>query len=142
MWRKLEGIVAKGMDLSIFKAFANAIISGVWQIGTSQRGTVTGSKFTKVADLDVVLDEGASANISTTPEVLTSNRNSDLLVYVKPEQMPTIRANKLVSGYMLYDSNEGDYYEIIDVGIGKNQHTGVIEHLELRVVQTEVSSEQ
>lgn len=142
MWRKLEGIVAKDMDLSIFKAFANAIISGVWQIGTSQRGTVTGSKFTKVADLDVVLDEGASANISTTPEVLTSNRSSDLLVYVKPEQMPTIRANKLVSGYMLYDSNEGDYYEIIDVGIGKNQHTGVIEHLELRVVQTEVSSEQ
>lgn len=142
MWRKLEGIVAKDMDLSIFKAFANAIISGVWQIGTSQRGTVTGSKFTKAADLDVVLDEGASADINSTPEVLTSTRNSDLLVYVKPEQMPTIRANKLVSGYMLYDSAEGDYYEIIDVGIGKNQHTGLVEHLELRVVQTEVSNEQ
>lgn len=142
MWRELEGDVARGMDLSIFKAFSNAIISGVWQIGTSQRGTVTGSIFTKVADLDVVIDEGAAANITSTPETLTSNRYSDLLVYVKPEQMPTIRANKLVSGYMLYDSSECDYYEIIDVGIGKNQHTGVVEHLELRVVQTEVSDEE
>lgn len=142
MWRKLEGTVARDMDLSIFKAFSNAIISGVWQIGTSQRGTVTGSIFTKVADLDVVLDEGAAVNLTSTPETLTSNRFSDLLVYVKPEQMPTIRANKLVSGYMLYDSSEGDYYEIIDVGVGKNQHTGLIEHLELRVVQTEVSDEE
>lgn len=142
MWRKLEGTVARDMDLSIFKAFSNAIIYGVWQIGTSQRGTVTGSVFTKVADLDVVLDEGAAVNLTSTPEVLTSNRYSDLLVYVKPEQMPTIRANKLVSGYMLYDSSEGDYYEIIDVGVGKNQHTGLIEHLELRVVQTEVSDEE
>lgn len=142
MWRKLEGTVARDMDLSIFKAFSNAIIYGVWQIGTSQRGTVTGSVFTKVADLDVVIDEGAAVNLTSTPEVLTSNRYSDLLVYVKPEQMPTIRANKLVSGYMLYDSSEGDYYEIIDVGVGKNQHTGLIEHLELRVVQTEVSDEE
>lgn len=125
------------MDLSIFDAFANAIIYGVWQIGTSNRGTVIGSQFTKVADLDVVLDEGASAELTTNPEELTS----DLLVYVKPEQMPTIRANQLVSGYMLYDSENDDYYEIINVGIGKNQHTGVVEHLELRVVQSEVSDE-
>lgn len=123
------------MDLSIFEAFSDAIIRGVWQIGTSNRGSVVGFKFTKIADLDVVVDEGASANISSTPEGLTS----DLLVYAKPEQLPTIRANKLVSGYMLYDSENKDYYEIIDAGIGKNQHRGVIEHIELRVVQTEVA---
>ena len=116
------------MDISIFKAFANAIISGVWQIGTSKRGSVVGTTFTKVADIDVVLDEGASSTTSTMPE----NLRSDLLVYVKPEQLPTIRANKLVSGYLLYDSSEDDYYEIIDAGVGKNQHTGVIEHLELK----------
>lgn len=135
MWKSLEGTAANAMDISIFKAFANAIISGVWQIGTSTRGSVVGTTFTKVADLDVVIDEGSSADISTTPEEL----KSDLLVYVKPEQMPTIRTNKLVSGYMLYDSSEGDYYEIIDAGVGKNQHTGKIEHLELKVVQTEIS---
>lgn len=133
------GAVARvTMDLSIFDAFANAIIYGVWQIGTSKRGTVVGSQFTKLADLDVVLDEGASAELTTNPEELTS----DLLVYVKPEQMPTIRANQLVAGYMLYDSENDDYYEIINVGIGKNQHTGVIEHLELRVVQSEVTNEE
>lgn len=133
------GAVARvTMDLSIFDAFANAIIYGVWQIGTSKRGTVVGSQFTKLADLDVVLDEGASAELTTNPEELTS----DLLVYVKQEQMPTIRANQLVSGYMLYDSENDDYYEIINVGIGKNQHTGVIEHLELRVVQSEVTNEE
>lgn len=135
MWKSQEGTIVNAMDISIFKAFANAIISGVWQIGTSKRGSVVGTTFTKVADLDVVIDEGSSADISTTPEEL----KSDLLVYVKPEQMPTIRTNKLVSGYLLYDSSEGDYYEIIDAGVGKNQHTGEIEHLELKVVQTEIS---
>lgn len=122
------------MDISIFEAFSDAIIYGVWQIGTSSRGTIVGFQFTKIADLDVVIDEGASANISTTPEAL----RSDLLIYAKPEQLPTIRANKLVSGYMLYDSENDDYYEIVDAGIGKNQHRGTIEHIELKVVQTEV----
>lgn len=126
------------MDLSIFKAFQNAIVSGVWQIGTSERGTVIGSQFTKLADLDVIVDEGSSVQLATTPEELTS----DLLIYAKPEQLPTTRTNKLVSGYMLYDSENCDYYEIIDAGVGKNQHTGQIEHIELRVVQSEVADEE
>ena len=123
------------MDISIFDVFSNAIISGVWQIGTCQHGTLVGNVFTKEADLDVVIDEGNASVVNTTPEQL----KSDLLVYVKPEQMPTIRTNKLVSSYMLYDSENDDYYEIIDAGVGKNQHTGNIEHLELKVVQTEVA---
>lgn len=123
------------MDISIFDVFSNAIISGVWQIGTCQHGTLVGNVFTKEADLDVVIDEGNATVVDTTPEEL----KSDLLVYVKPEQMPTIRTNKLVSSYMLYDSENDDYYEIIDAGVGKNQHTGNIEHLELKVVQTEVA---
>lgn len=123
------------MDISIFDVFSNAIISGVWQIGTCQHGTLVGNVFTKEADLDVVIDEGNASVVDTTPEELKSY----LLVYVKPEQMPTIRTNKLVSSYMLYDSVNDDYYEIIDAGVGKNQHTGNIEHLELKVVQTEVA---
>lgn len=123
------------MDISIFDVFSNAIISGVWQIGTCQHGTLVGNVFTKEAELDVVIDEGNASVVDATPEEL----KSDLLVYVKPEQMPTIRTNKLVSSYMLYDSENDDYYEIIDAGVGKNQHTGNIEHLELKVVQTEVA---
>lgn len=122
------------MDFSIFDAFPNAIISGVWQIGECQHGTVVGNQFTKVADIDVVIDEGSSSNINSIPEAL----RSDLLVYAMPEQMPSVSSNKLVSGYMLYNSEEDTYFEIVDAGVGKNQHTGQIEHIELKVVQTEV----
>ena len=64
---------------------------------------------------------------------------SDMLIYCKPEQMPTLDTNTLVSGYMLYNSTEDSYYMIIDAGIGKNQHTGNIEHVELKVTMTEVT---
>ena len=120
------------MDLSIFKAFDFAIIYGVWQLGTCQHGSVVGNIFTKVNDLDVVIDEGSSSAISNIPETLAS----DMLIYVKPQQLPTLRTNKLVSDYMLYNSEDGTYYTIIDAGIGKNQHTGIVEHIELKVVQT------
>lgn len=123
------------MDLSIFEAFSFAVISGVWQIGTCQHGTVVGNQFEKVADLDVVVDEENSSVISNTPETI----NSGLLVYCKPEQLPTLNTNKLVSDYMLYDSENDDYYTITFVGIGKNQHRGTIEHIELTLVQTEVT---
>ena len=122
------------MDLSIFDAFPNAIISGVWQIGTCKRGSVMGNVFNKVADIDVVIDDGNNSSISSTPETIAS----DLLVYVQPF-VPVIPTNKLVSNYMLYDSENGYYYQIIDAGVGKNQHTGIVEHIELKLVQTEVA---
>lgn len=122
------------MDLSIFEAFSFAVISGVWQIGTCQHGTVVGNEFVKVADLDVVVDEENLSVISSTPETISAG----LLVYCKPEQLPTLNTNKLVSDYMLYDSENGNYYTITFAGVGKNQHKGIIEHIELTLVQTEV----
>jgi hypothetical protein len=124
------------MDTSIFNAFPNAIVSGVWSIGECQHGTLIGNQYTKVNDIDVVIDEGASSGVNVTPETLAS----DLLIYAMPEQMPTLQTNKLVSAYMLYNSEEDSYYMIVDAGIGKNQHTGAIEHIELRVVQTEIAN--
>ena len=122
------------MDFSIFSAFPNAIVQGVWQIGKCQHGTVVGNEFKIISCIDVIVDEGSSSSINSTPEVL----RSDLLLYAYPCQMPTLATNALVSGYMLYNSQEDAYYEIVDAGIGKNQHTGQIEHVELKVVQTEV----
>lgn len=122
------------MDTSIFSAFPEAIITGVWQIGTCQHGTVVGNQFTGIEYLDVIVDEGNSSQVNTTPEAL----RSDLLIYAYPCQMPTLATNALVSGYMLHNAVEDTYYEIVDAGIGKNQHTGAIEHVELKVVQTEV----
>ena len=122
------------MDFSIFEAFPNAIISGVWQIGSFQHGTVVGNQFTKIGDIDVVIDEGYNSSVNTTPETL----KSDMLIYAYPCQMPSLDTNVLVSGYMLYNSSNNTYYEIVDAGLGKNQHNGMVEHVELRVVQTEV----
>lgn len=126
------------MDFSIFNAFPKAIITGVWQIGTCQHGTLIGNVFEKTADIDVVIDEGNNSSVDTDIETI----KSDMLIYCRPEQMPTLNTNTLVSGYMLYDSSEDNYYMIVDAGVGKNQHTGVIEHIELKVVQTEVTDEQ
>ena len=122
------------MDTSTFDAFPNAIISGVWEIGSCQHGTVVGNTYTKLNDIDVIIDEGYNSSINATPEALVS----DMLLYVRPCQMPTIKTNQLVSNYMLHNSEDDEYFEIVDAGIGKNQHTGEIEHLELKVVQTEV----
>lgn len=135
--KKVTGcaVVITDMDLSIFDAFPEAIVSGVWQIGICQHGTVIGNQFTKVADICVIIDEENNSLVDTTPEAL----RSDLLLYVIPCQMPTIDTNKLVSSYMLYNALGGEYYMIVDAGVGKNQHTGAIEHVELRVVQTEVA---
>lgn len=131
------------MDISIFDAFPEAILSGVWQLGTCQHGTIIGNQFQKVADVDVIIDEGYNSSINSTPE----NLGSDLLIYVRPCQMPktinqlmmTSQATvQLVANYMLFNSAENAYYMITDAGIGKNQHTGSIEHIELKVIRTEV----
>lgn len=121
------------MDLSIFRAFPNAIITGVWSIGQFQHGSIVGNVFNKCADLDVIVDEGSSSKIDKRVEEL----KSDLLIYVNPAQLPTLSTNKLVSAYMLYNRDEDAYYEIIDAGIGKNQETNIIEHVELKVVQVD-----
>ena len=125
------------MDCSIFNAFPKAIISGIWQIGTCQHGSLIGNVFTKVSDIDVVIDEGNNSSVNTDIEIV----KSDMLIDCKPDQMPTLNTNTLISGYMLYNSSEDEYYMIIDAGIGKNQHTGNIEHIELKVVQTEVTTD-
>ena len=124
------------MDISIFDAFPSAIISGVWQLGTCSHGTVVGVEFNLIADIDVIVDEGSSSQITTTPEAL----NSDILIYTHPNQLPTLNTAQLVSGYIVYNTVEDQYYEIVDAGIGKNQHTGKIEHVELRLVRTEVAN--
>lgn len=131
------------MDYSIFDAFPNAIISGVWSLGTCQHGTVVGNQYNKIADIDVIVDEGSSSNVNSTPETIAY----DTLVYAIPCQIPVavtnFRPHKIgtgaaVSAYMLHNNEEDAYYEIVDAGVGKNQHTGKVEHIELKLLRTEV----
>lgn len=123
---------------TVFECFPNAVISGVWHIGVYQRGTVMGNQFSDAGTLDVIIDEGDNSTIDSAPDA--ASLISDMLVYAKPDQLPTLSARKLVASYLLYDSENDDYFEIIDAGIGKNQETGVIEHIELKVRQTEVAN--
>ena len=125
------------MDFSIFEAFPNAIVSGVWEIGECKHGTIVGNEFKPIAPIDVIVDEGFNSNINSMPETLTS----DMLIYCYPNQMPSLSANTLVSAYMIHNVVDDTYFMINDAGMGKNQHTGQLEHIELQLVQTEIANE-
>ena len=119
----------------VFSAFAGAVVSGVYSIGSYQRGTLEGNQFVKVSDLDVIVDEGDAGQIGGAPNAETLD--ADLLLYAKPTQLPTTNPRALTAGYLIYDSTYDDYFAIIDASIGKNQHTGQIEHVELLLRQTD-----
>ena len=123
---------------TVFNAFPNAIVAGRYSIGRWQRGTLVGSIYDKFGDLDVIIDEGQSSSITNAPsaEALTA----DMLLYVRPEQLPTTNVRELAASCMIYDSETGDYFEIIDASIGKNQDNGNIEHIQLLVRQTEAEN--
>lgn len=134
---RLGTVAGLTMDFSIFEAFPNAIVSGVWEIGQCKHGTIVGNEFKPIIPIDVIVDEGFNASISSTPETITS----DMLIYCYPNQMPSLSANALVSEYMIHNVVDDTYFMINDAGIGKNQHTGQLEHVELRLVQTKTINE-
>ena len=41
--------------IDVFSAFPSAVVSGVYSIGSYQRGTVEGNQFTKIANLDAIV---------------------------------------------------------------------------------------
>ena len=123
---------------TVFSAFPNAIVAGRYSIGRWQRGTLVGNVYEKYGDLDVIIDEGQSSSISNAPSAETLT--ADLLMYVRPEQLPTDTVRALAASCMVYDTKTGDYFDIIDASVGKNQETGVIEHIQLLLRQTEAEN--
>lgn len=123
---------------TVFSAFPNAIVAGRYSIGRWQRGTLVGNVYEKYGDLDVIIDEGQSSSISNAPSAETLT--ADLLMYVRPEQLPTDNVRALAASCMVYDTKTGDYFDIIDASVGKNQETGVIEHIQLLLRQTEAEN--
>lgn len=122
--------------MDVFNAFPSAVVSGQYFIGRFQRGSVEGNKFTNEGELDVIIDEGDSSDIGKAPNA--ESLLADLLLYVRPSQLPTLNPRALTTSYMIYDSENDDYFAIISAGIGKNQHEGNLEHVELLLRQTEV----
>lgn len=123
--------------MNVFEAFPNAIISGQFELGEVQLGTEVGTVFSSPALCDVVIDEGTYTATGRTPEA--PYMTSDILLYAKPEQMPTLVTAKLTNGYMWHDKVNDLYYEIREASLGKNQETGIVEHIEFLLRPTEVA---
>lgn len=122
--------------MDVFKVFPEAIVSQVWELGISEKGTIMGNKYTPIRYLDVIADEVVGARFNNSPNSDYSQSNT--LLYVKPEQLPKAVGLGLLSGYMVRNSETGEHYNIEEVGTGKDQSTGKITHYELILSPVEV----
>lgn len=122
--------------LTVFQAFPNAIEHEIWQIGRMAYSTITGNDLDteSLAYIDAIVDEGNSSEPNASPSA--ANAYSDMLLYIRPEQSPTLDTAELVASYVVKNTTTDKLYAIIDAGIGKNQDSGVIEHIELKLRQT------
>lgn len=120
--------------MDIFSAFPHAI-SQDWELGEVQRATEVGDVYSPIGTMDVIVDAGDSASLHNSPNA--DGISSDTMLFVKPEQMPTTFPGVLMASYVWFNAAENQFYNIIDVGVGRNQENGQIEHLELKLRQTE-----
>lgn len=123
--------------MDVFEAFPNAIVSGRWELGQLNSGTIRGKEFSNPIACDVIVDEGAYATPDRSPEV--EYQESETLIYAKADQMPTLYPAQLTNSYLWHDKETDIYYEIRQASLGKNQETGVIEHVEFLVRPTMVA---
>lgn len=125
-------------NITVFEAFPNAVEK--WQIAEMHYSTITGNKVAgEWQDIDVIVDEGSSTDPNQSPNY--ANAYSDLLIYCKPSQLPTTKTAELIANYAIQDQ-DGYLFAIVDAGIGKNQENGITEHIELKLRQVEVDTEE
>lgn len=117
--------------MDVFNAFPNAIET--WKIGEMSYGTIQGNKIGQTQSVRVIVDEGTNGDQTNSPSAATIA--SDTLLYAMPADLPTTDTSELVADYAI-KSPAGRVYAIIDAGAGKNQHTGKLEHIELRIRPT------
>lgn len=118
--------------MTVFDAFPNAIIQvKIAQIAYS---SITGNDIDleNAETIDAIVDEGSSSDANPSPNA--AGLYADTLIYTRPEQLPTTDTSTLVSDYAIIDSQDRTW-EITDAGVGKNQDSGQIEHVELRIRQ-------
>lgn len=124
--------------MDVFDAFPNGIVSNQYELGEVQYATAEGTVYSSGKLCDVIVEEEANAEFDRTPSA--NPIYTDMLIYARPEQMPTLVAAQLTNGYMWHDVLNNFYYEIVSASLGKNQETGQIEHVEFKVRQTEVTN--
>lgn len=122
---------------TVFEAFPNAIISNDWELGEIVENTEVGKIFSSKGLKQVIVDEGDLGNLNTSPSA--ESLTSDTLIYAMPSEMPGLNIAKYISSYYWHQKSSDQYFEIVEVGIGKNQEQGVIEHIEFRVQPTGIA---
>lgn len=121
--------------MDVFDAFPNGIEE--WGMAKAHYSTLTGNTIEIGQDaikLHVIVDEAQSTEPNPAPN--TQAINADTLLYAMPDELPTLDTAELCASYIVKPWQSDKLYAIIDAGIGKNQETGIIEHVELRVRQT------
>lgn len=122
------------LSTTVFQAFPNAIEE--WTIAACKYSTITGNIIPDADDwqnIHVIVDEGSNSEPNQSPNA--AGISGDTLLYCQPNELPTIDTADLTANYGVADPY-GKTYAIIDAGIGKNQENGQIEHVELRIRQT------
>lgn len=127
------------MARTVFNAFPKAIISNDWKLGELIENTEVGKLWHDLGYKSVIVDEGDSGEINRSPNA--EGITSDTLIYAMPSQIQCANVAKLISSYYWFQESTEQYYRIIEVGIGKNQQNGVIEHIEFRIRPTELAGE-
>ena len=128
-----------GVAVDVFKAFSGAIITDDWKLGELVENTEVGKLWKNLGFKAVIADEVADGELNRSPNAETIA--SDTLIYAKPEDIPTTSVAELIASYYWYQVSADQYYRIIEVGVGKNQDTGKVEHIEFRVRPTELAGE-
>lgn len=118
--------------MDVFDAFPNGIEE--WGIAKAAYSTLTGNQYGEPIKIHVIVDEAQSTEPNPAPDAQAIN--ADTLLYAMPDELPTLDTAELCASYIVKPWQSDKLYAIIDAGIGKNQETGIIEHVELRVRQT------
>lgn len=119
--------------MDVFDAFPNGIEE--WAIAKTEFSTLTGNMITdEPTKLHIIVDEANSSEPNQSPNA--QGINADTLLYAMPDELPTLDTAELIANYIVKPWSGDKIYAIVDAGIGKNQETGIIEHVELRVRQT------
>ena len=120
--------------MDVFDAFPRSISTN-WEIGVVQRATEQGDVYTALGKLEAIQSVGRGAELHNSPNAAAAS--STILLYVRPETLPTDDVAELTAAYVVKDA-KGRSFDIIDASWGFNQETGELEHIELELNPTEV----
>lgn len=119
--------------MDVFEAFPEAMVAWNWL--SIERGTEVGTVATVLRPVNVIETEADKSTLHNTPKA--DGIVADLMVYVRPEDLPEVTPSKLMANYAL-QNDVLEQYDIVNVGVGKNQDNGKIEHYELSLKLTDM----